>query len=164
MISNFLTRISCHYLVKSAILTRRRTFEFLAFHAFGFSGKMMVEFCIIGYLMGTCIAYFVVVGDLGPQIVSKLFNLNNSDTLRTWIMIIVTIICVIPLGLLKNVDSLAAVCTVSIGFYFCLVMKVMAESKAHITSGDWYEKIDLWKPAGVLQCLPIFSMSLSCQM
>lgn len=39
-------------------------------------------------------------------------------------MIVVTIFCVIPLGLLRNVDSLSTVCTASIGFYFCLVTKV----------------------------------------
>lgn len=164
MISNFLTRIACHYVIKSAILTRRRNYEFLGFHAFGFSGKLLVELCIIGYLMGTCIAYFVVVGDLGPQMVSKLFNLNNTETLRTWIMVIVTIICVIPLGLLKNVDSLSAVCTASILFYCCLVVKVISESKSHIMDEDLFDKIYWWRPSGVLQCLPIFSMALSCQM
>lgn len=42
----------------------------------------MAELCVIGYLMGTRITYFVVVGDLGPQIIAKLFNLNHSDSLR----------------------------------------------------------------------------------
>lgn len=55
---------------------------FAAFHIFGPSGKLMVELCLIGYLMGTCIAYFVVVGDLGPQIVSKLFGVEITESLR----------------------------------------------------------------------------------
>lgn len=42
----------------------------------------MVELCVIGYLMGTCVTYFVVLGDLGPQIAAKLFDLTISDTLR----------------------------------------------------------------------------------
>lgn len=79
-------------------------------------------------------------------------------------MVLVTLICVVPLGLLKNVDSLSAVCTASIGFYFCLVLKVMVESSEHLAVGDWYDKVDFWRPAGILQCLPIFSMALSCQM
>jgi len=79
-------------------------------------------------------------------------------------MILLTIFCVIPLGLLKNVDSLAAVCTASIGFYFCLVIKIIAESETNIASSELLENIAFWRPAGVLQCLPIFSMALSCQM
>jgi len=31
---------------------------------------------------------------------------------------------VLPLGLLRNVDSLSSVCTATIGFYLCLVLKV----------------------------------------
>lgn len=53
-----------------------------ASYIFGSSGKLMVELCLIGYLMGSCITYFVVVGDLGPQIIAKLFNINHSDSLR----------------------------------------------------------------------------------
>ena len=84
----------------------------------------MVELCVIGYLMGTCIAYYVVVGDLGPQITAKLFHIDNNDSLRTWVMVIVTLICIIPLAMLKNIESLSSVCTTSIMFYFCLVVKV----------------------------------------
>lgn len=43
----------------------------------------MVELCTIGYLMGTCVAYFVVVGDLGPQIIAKLFDMDYTSTLRS---------------------------------------------------------------------------------
>lgn len=64
-----------------------RFFFFLASYIFGSSGKLMVELCVIGYLMGTCITYFVVVGDLGPQIVAKLFNVNHTDSLRYFIHI-----------------------------------------------------------------------------
>lgn len=57
---------------------------------------------------------------------SKNTRLSNFSVffLRTWTMILVTMFCVIPMGLLRDIDSLAAVCTASIGFYFCLVVKV----------------------------------------
>lgn len=57
----------------------------LASYIFGPSGKLMAELCVIGYLMGTCITYFVVVGDLGPQIIAKLIDINGSDSLRYFI-------------------------------------------------------------------------------
>lgn len=123
-----------------------------------------MELCVIGYLIGTCITYYVVVGDLGPQIISKLFGMSETPSLRYWVMIILTIICIIPLAMLKNVDSLASVCTASIGFYICLVLKVISESSTHITTEFHMSKLEFWRPSGVLQCLPIFSMALSCQM
>lgn len=39
-------------------------------------------------------------------------------------MVIVSLVCVLPLGLLRNVDSLSNVSAATIGFYLCLVIKV----------------------------------------
>uniref|UniRef100_A0A1Q3FDD2 Putative sodium-coupled neutral amino acid transporter 10 n=2 Tax=Culex tarsalis TaxID=7177 RepID=A0A1Q3FDD2_CULTA len=151
-------------MIKSAIISRRKNFEQIAFYSFGFCGKLLVELCVVGYLLGTCVAYYVVVGDLGPQIVAKILSTNESSTLRSWTMVVVTLVCIVPFSLLRNVDSLASVCTASLGFYLCLVLKVMAESSERISQDQWFERLDLWKPEGILRCLPIFSMALSCQM
>lgn len=124
----------------------------------------MVELCIIGYLFGSSVAYHVVVGDLGPQMISQIFNITNSDNLRLWVLILMTALVIFPLGLLKNIDSLSAVCSASIAFYFCFVLKVIGESKEPLMSGDWKDHVTWWQPSGLLQCLPIFSMALSCQM
>uniref|UniRef100_A0A8D8GMT3 Sodium-coupled neutral amino acid transporter 10 n=1 Tax=Culex pipiens TaxID=7175 RepID=A0A8D8GMT3_CULPI len=164
LLSSYITKLICSYMIKSAIISRRKNFEQIAFYSFGFFGKLLVELCVVGYLLGTCVAYYVVVGDLGPQIMAKILSTNETSTLRTWTMIVVTLVCIVPLGLLRNVDSLASVCTASLGFYLCLVLKVMAESSERISQDQWFEKLDLWKPDGILRCLPIFSMALSCQM
>ncbi|KAF5281091.1 hypothetical protein FQA39_LY17897 [Lamprigera yunnana] len=163
IVSNAIARLCCHLMLKSAVIARRRTFEFLAFHTFGSLGKFSVEIGLIGFLVGTCIAYFVVMGDLGPAIVAKMSNTRVTDTLRTSIMLALALFCVLPLGLLRNIDSLSSVCTITVGFYFCLVLKIISEAVPHIILGDWISKVELWKPSGILQCLPIFSMALSCQ-
>uniref|UniRef100_A0A2M3ZZ83 Putative amino acid transporter n=2 Tax=Anopheles triannulatus TaxID=58253 RepID=A0A2M3ZZ83_9DIPT len=164
LLSSYVTRLVCSYMVKSAIISRRKNFEQIAFYAFGSGGKLLVELCVVGYLLGTCIAYFVVVGDLGPQITAKILSLDESSTLRSWVMIVVTIVCIIPLGMLRNVDSLASVCSASLGFYLCLVLKVMSEASNQFQESGWFDRLDLWKWSGILQCMPIFTMALSCQM
>lgn len=163
IMSNIISRLSCYLMLKSAVMARRRTFEFLAFHVFGPLGKFMIEIGLIGFLLGTCIAYFVVMGDLGPSIISKIASSRVTDTMRTSILMALALFCILPLGLLRNIDSLNSVCTATIGFYFCLVLKIIAEAVPHMLSGDWVSKVELWRPAGLLQCLPIFSMALSCQ-
>ena len=124
LLSSILSRLACHFLVKSAVMSRRRNFEFLAYHAFGRMGKFFVELFIIGFLLGTCIAFFVVVGDLGPEIVGKVINKNPED-IRTSLLITTGIFIVLPLGLLRNIDSLASISTATIAFYICLVLKVI---------------------------------------
>lgn len=163
LLMGLVSRLSSYFLLKSALISRRRNFEFLAFHVFGPAGKLAVEIGIIGFLMGTCIAYFVVVGDLGPQIISKMFKINQSDVLRTSIMVIVSLVCVLPLGLLRNVDSFSNVSAATICFYFCLVIKVVVEAGTVFFDDSWKSKVEMWRPAGVLQCVPIFSMALFCQ-
>lgn len=139
--SSIISRLSCHFLLKSAIRARLRTFEFLgktlsnildtdliyqfvAYHAFGTLGKFIVEIGMIGFQLGTCIAFFVVMGDLGPEIIAQMIGIKSSDTLRSAVLISLALFCVLPLGLLRNVDSLSGVCIATIGFYGCLVLKV----------------------------------------
>lgn len=141
--------------------------ELLGFHMFGSAGKTMVEISVIGFLMGTCIAFYVVIGDLSPLIISKIFNVQSysHDAVRRFLIILITIICVIPLCFQKSIASLSFVCQASIGFYICLTLKTVAESVERFESdSNWASNIELWKPSGVLQCIPIFSMAMSCQM
>nr|XP_012221541.1 PREDICTED: putative sodium-coupled neutral amino acid transporter 10 [Linepithema humile]XP_012221542.1 PREDICTED: putative sodium-coupled neutral amino acid transporter 10 [Linepithema humile]XP_012221543.1 PREDICTED: putative sodium-coupled neutral amino acid transporter 10 [Linepithema humile] len=162
LLCSTLSRLACHFLVKSAVISRRRNFELLAFHAFGYMGKFLAELFIIGFMLGTCIAYFVVVGDLGPQILSKIMNKTPGD-IRSSLLIITGVFIVLPLGLLRDIDSLSSICTATIVFYFFLVLMIIWESTLHIFARDWYDDVNYWRPAGILQCLPIFSMALFCQ-
>ena len=41
---------------------------------------------MMGFMMGTAIAFFVVMGDLAPPIVADLFGLETSQHLRTYIL------------------------------------------------------------------------------
>ncbi|PSN56880.1 hypothetical protein C0J52_00653 [Blattella germanica] len=163
ILSSYLSRTACHFLLKAAIMARRRNFEFLAFHTFGPHGKTIVELFIIGFLMGTCIAFFVVVGDLGPAIIAKLFQIENTASLRQLVLVGLAAGIVLPLGLMRNVTSLSTICTATIGFYLCLVIKVMSEAMPHLAANDWIGEVHLWRPSGLLQCTPIFSMALFCQ-
>jgi len=70
---------------------------------------------------------------------------------------------VLPLSLLRNIESLAAISTVTMIFYLLLVVKLFAESFSHLALADWTLKVNYWRPEGVLQCFPIFAMALSCQ-
>nr|CAI5823165.1 unnamed protein product [Callosobruchus analis] len=162
-VSSVISRLSCHFLLKSAIIARRKTFEFLAFHIFGSAGKFAIEIGIIGFLLGTCIAFFVVMGELGPQIVVEITDISTTSTMRTSILMALALFVVLPLGLLRNVDSFNGVSKATIGFYCCLVLKVVFEAVPHILTGDWYQKVIFWRPQGLMQCLPIFSMALFCQ-
>ncbi|EEB12145.1 vacuolar amino acid transporter, putative [Pediculus humanus corporis] len=162
-LSSAISRTACRFLVRSSAMCRKRNIEYLAFYTFGSSGKLLVELGIIGFMMGTCVAFFVVMGDLGPAIISKMFHLNNNSTLRTSVLLGIGFFVILPLGLLRNIESLVTISTATIGFYFLFILKIFIESSHHLLAGDWWNYVYFWKPEGVLQCIPIFAMSLSCQ-
>lgn len=55
---------------------------------------------------------------------NEYLNVSFSLFSRTFTMVVVTIFCIIPLCMLRNIESLSAICISSILFYFCLVLKV----------------------------------------
>ena len=69
----------------------------------------------------------------------------------------------LPLSLLRNIDSLVEVVTASILFYLTVVIFIVMSSWSSLIDGSWINLVNYWRTPGVLQCLPIFCMALSCQ-
>ena len=123
-LSGLLVKATSYFLVKCAIIARRRNYEtlgrfhvssllmeickdsiqiiiwrtpctnklclidiVLAFHVFGAAGKMAIEVSMIGFLGGTCIAFFVVMGDLAPPIIAGHLGIDNSEKLRIGVLL-----------------------------------------------------------------------------
>lgn len=76
-------------------------------------------------------AFFVVMGDLAPEIISEMTGAKIGGTLRNSTLIALGLLCVLPLGLLKNVDSLSGISIATISFYCCLVLKVICSFYHH---------------------------------
>lgn len=163
VLSNLFTRATCHLLLRASMIAKRRNYEFLAYHTFGLIGKLAVEISMIGFLIGTGIAFFVIIGDLGPPIVSGLMGIENDDFLRNFLMISIGLVVILPLCMLRDLGSLSSFNAMSMLFYVIFVLKIIFESLPMVMTKQWMLYADFWRPAGVLQCLPIIAMSLSCQ-
>lgn len=162
-LNSCLTKLCCHQLIKASLIARRRNYEVLAYDVMGPLGKLWVEICIIGYLMGCCIAYLVVLGDLGPEILDKM-GLNYSlQSSRILLMAGISLLVILPLSLLRDIEILNVMSTISVGIYLLLVLKSFYEVGYQGITHGISSNIELWKFSGVFQCVPIFSMALSCQ-
>ncbi|XP_074647829.1 putative sodium-coupled neutral amino acid transporter 10 [Tubulanus polymorphus] len=158
-----ITEISCTLLMRAAFASKRRSYEFLAQHTFGAAGKLAVEVCTIGMLIGSMIAFHVIIGDLGPNIISKAFSVPNTQTLRAFLLLVLACCVVAPLGLLRNIESLNNVSALSIGFYSVFVAQIFGSAFPQIWSGAWINKVNFWRPEGVFRCVPIFALAFGCQ-
>ncbi|XP_028395568.1 putative sodium-coupled neutral amino acid transporter 10 [Dendronephthya gigantea] len=161
--SSYASKKSCSLLLRSAELSRKRDFESLGFYIGGSLGKLIVEMSLIGYLVGTAIAWFVIIGDVSPAVVSSLLGIEKSWELRSFLIVAIGVCVVLPLSLVKDITSLSNASNVAIGIYTIFVLQLFLSTLPRILYGDWVGEVNIWKPDGVLQCLPIFGISFLCQ-
>ena len=76
------------------------------------------------------------MGDLIPPFFADALNLPNQpeakDKLRLWVMVAVGIFVVLPLSMLRQLDSLTYICQASLAFYFCVTLYIMSTAKENI--------------------------------
>ena len=79
-------------------------------------------------------------------------------------LVIVGVCCVLPLSLLRHLDSLSYICSASMIFYSALASYILYDGMSNsFFATYWYENVVYWRTAGIFRCLPIFCMGLSCQ-
>lgn len=165
IISSFLNRFVCHLIILSARISKRKSFENLAYSVFGSTGKLITEIAILGFLLGSCVAFFVVIGDLCPSLIDQLFKISDYTqmTTRTFSMMFIGMFIALPLALKRRVE--ASFSAVSMLLYLLLALNLFTEAfdKLDFNDDKIFSKLNYWDFDNFWRILPIFITCLSCQ-
>ncbi|XP_022702572.1 putative sodium-coupled neutral amino acid transporter 10 isoform X1 [Varroa jacobsoni] len=158
-LSTFINKYACHLLLKAAMLTRRRKLEYLAYQTLGYNGKLLIELGLICFLLGGCVALFVVAGDLLPALLSS----GVAQESRVYLMVFLAFFVALPLSLRRNTESLTSFSLISMLFYVFLAIKMFFDSLPALLNGSWFHRVVWWNTDNLLAILPIFAMALAGQ-
>lgn len=140
--TNLLTRLTCQLLIKGAHIAGRRSYEQFAFHTYGNFGKTLVEVSMILFTKSTLVAFFVVIGDLGPMVFADFVGVSaKTESFRVLFMIFLGVFVILPLSLLKTLDSLSHVSSMAILFYGFLVLRVFVACIQNLFSWAFWQQV-----------------------
>jgi len=157
-------------LIKSAKSKNKKTYEYLAQACFGSTGKFAIEFAQIGLMLGTCIAFYIVISSLLVEVSSEYFldhpdDIGAKQVLRRYFCVFIGFFIVLPLGLMRDMSSIAFFAYFSSCFYIVFISIITYRSIVDdgLLTFDWVDQVELFIPSGIFKVLPIFALSYACQ-
>lgn len=166
--SAFATLNSVTLLLHASVAKSKRNYEYLCKACFGASGKFGVEFAQIGFMLGTCIAFYIVISGLLTEVYDGFFGTDEEPVdviaIQKHIVIALGIFVVLPLGLLRELSAIAKFAYFSSCFYviFLFILTWKAVSAGFLTF-EWVSQVKWFDPSGIFKVLPIFALAFTCQ-
>ncbi|CAH8624515.1 unnamed protein product [Schistosoma rodhaini] len=126
-------------------------------------GKSLAELSVICLLFGYVVGYYVTIADLSTGVVSRIAVTIPTHQLR-FILLVMFTITLIPLCLIPRVQSLLRLNVFTSLFYGVVTFHmIFILGLPRLISNMPWEEINWWKPAGLIECIPIFLASMFCQ-
>jgi len=112
-----LTVLSCSILIRAANDSRKDSYEYLAEARLGSLGKTIIEICLVGFMLGVMVGYYIALGDLLPPSIFRTATITPQQ--RAYLLLFVGVVIVQPMVMIKDISKLTTASKVSLGGYAC---------------------------------------------
>lgn len=130
----------------------------------------LVEFSVVSFCFGVCVAYIVAVGDMLEDGVIKVFDDSLPGFVtRESAMFVFWLLLMLPLSCLKRIDSLkfsSVLGVISVSFLvFVTIFKSIESLSSKDDESDWFDDVALWPDtfSDFIQACPVIMFAFSCQ-
>lgn len=163
----WLSKEASQLLLQSSMLaSSASTYEGLALRVLGGAGKLLVTVAIFWQLLGTTVAFFVVIGDLVPRILASLGLLALGPALSSSRVLIMTLTgcgVVFPICLSRDIQGLANLSMASLLFYAGFCASIIALALPNMLQTPWLHTLPMVDTSGIFSSVPILSIAFACQ-
>ena len=122
----FLVNRSVLMLIECGLKVGKLDLEDLSDHLLGPVGFYAALASMFIFSYGSQIAYLVIIGDTIPLVVQAVSTTDNLFCNRTYVLLLLSILIVLPLCLLKDMEALSKTSLLSIALDFLLVVVVIS--------------------------------------
>jgi len=130
----------------------------------------LVEFSVVSFCFGVCVAYIVAIGDMLEDGIIKVFDGHLPGFVnREFAMFAFWLLFMLPLSCLKHIDSLkfsSVLGVISISFLvFVTVFKSIVSVSGRDDGSAWDNGVVLWPEnfTDFIQACPVVMFAFSCQ-
>lgn len=134
--------------------TRAKTFRELFKLSIGPRYEKVVDIMLFFHCLFSCVGYVTLIGDFSQKSCAGLFPNSIFATSRSASVYVITVLCLFPLSLLRNLDKLkytsaAGLCVTAFAcayvFYDCIAHSSEHGSMDTLRENMWYLKFDVFK-------------------
>lgn len=157
-----LTVFSCSILLRAANDSRKDSYEYLAEAKLGTIGKTVIEICLVGFMLGVMVGYYIALGDLLPPSIFRQPDISKEQ--RAGLLLFIGVFIIQPLVLIKDISQLTTASKVSLGGYAVTASVILAYGfiTAAVFTNWTNEDIIYFKIDDLLPTMSLYALAFAC--
>ncbi|CAO3680975.1 unnamed protein product [Umbelopsis vinacea] len=155
----FLTAVSLMMMIRAGIRSNIFKFAQLSERALGRPGYHMLNLFVFIQAAGSCISYFIIIGDTIPVLLGQFWPNNAILANRQFIIVVLSMVFIFPLNLSRSIGALAKVSVFSVLLLPIIILTIIV--RAPLYAPQHHAPVTVFGP-NVLDALGIQAFAFAC--